>query len=98
MQEPKQNSGNSMVLVKEDFGGETYEYYSLGEYIVSAPGVCGGRPTFKHTRIEASGALNLLAAGYAIEKIADQYEVPPHAIEEAIRLAGIRLDGWLATA
>ena len=40
----------------------------------------------------------MLAAGYAIEKIADQYEVPPHAIEEAIRLAGIRLDAWLATS
>jgi len=33
-------------------GGEPYEYYPLGEYIVIAPGVCGGRPTFKGTRLD----------------------------------------------
>jgi hypothetical protein len=42
--------------------------------------------------------LNLLAAGYAIEHNADRYEVPPLAIEEAIGLAGLGLDTWLATA
>src|SRR5215510_566674 len=33
-------------------GGEAYEDYPLGQYIVAAPGVCGGRPTFKYTRID----------------------------------------------
>src|SRR5438046_9046139 len=30
-------------LVREMRGGEPYEYYPVGEYIVTAPGVCGGR-------------------------------------------------------
>ena len=33
-------------LVREMYGGEPYEYYPLGSYIVVAPRVCGGRPTF----------------------------------------------------
>jgi len=74
--------------VRELYGGEVYEYYPLGEYIVAAPLVCGGRPTFKYTRIEAAGALNLLAAGYTIEQIVQRFEVQKKAVEEAIRLAG----------
>ncbi len=81
-------------LVRELYGGEVYEYYPLGEYVVAAPSVCGGRPTFKYTRIEASGALNLAAAGYTIEQIAQRFEVPRQAVEEAIRLAGAQLNGW----
>jgi uncharacterized protein (DUF433 family) len=85
-------------LVQELHGGSIYEYYPLGEYIVSAPGVCGGRPTFKHTRVEAIGALNLLAAGYTIEQIAQRFDVPKMAVGEAIRLASIRLDDWKVVA
>jgi len=85
-------------LVQELCGGEVYEYHPLGEYIVAASGVCGGRPTFKYTRIEAAGALNLIAAGYTIEQVAQRFEVPQQAIEEAIRLAATRLDDWKAAA
>lgn len=31
-------------LVQEIYRGELCEYYPLGQYIVAAPGVCGGRP------------------------------------------------------
>jgi len=48
-------------LVREIVGGEPYEYYPVGRHIVIAPGVCGGRPTFKYTRIDVRHALNLLA-------------------------------------
>ena len=85
-------------LVQEQPGGTLYEYYPLAEYIVSAPGVCGGRPTFKHTRVEAIGALNLLAASYTIEQIARRFDVPKLAVGEAIRLASIRLDDWKVAA
>src|SRR5207247_6585588 len=44
-------------LVCEIVEGEPYEYYPLGQYIVIAPGVCGGRPTFKNTRIDVRHAL-----------------------------------------
>ena len=37
-------------LTTEIVGGESYEYYPLGKYIVATPGGCGGRPTFKYTR------------------------------------------------
>jgi uncharacterized protein (DUF433 family) len=83
---------NKKELVQEIYGGEVYEYHPLGEHVVAAPGVCGGRPTFKYTRIEAAGALDLLAAGYTVEQIAQRFEVPQQAIVEAIRLAGAHLE------
>jgi hypothetical protein len=39
-------------LITEIVSGEHYQYCSLGDYVVRAVGVCGGRPTFKYTRIE----------------------------------------------
>lgn len=47
--------------VTEIIGGEPYRYYPLGDHVVRAPGVCGGRPTFKYTRIEITEALPALA-------------------------------------
>ena len=84
--------------VKEFRGGEVYTYYPLGEYVVAAPGVCGGRPTFKGTRIEAAGALNLIAAGFSMEQIAQRFEVTQLAVAEAIHLAAERLDDWKIAA
>lgn len=81
-------------LVCEWYGSDRYEYYPLGDYVVMAPAVCGGRPTFKYTRIEANGALNLMAAGYTLEQIAQRFEVPPQAIAEALRLAALHLREW----
>jgi uncharacterized protein (DUF433 family) len=84
--------------VRECYGGEDYEYYPLGKHVVAAPGVCGGRPTFKYTRIEAASALRLVAAGHTIEAIARRFEVPPEAVEEAIRLAAAHLEAWTIPA
>ena len=77
-------------MVREGVGGEVYEFYPLGTYVVRAPGVCGGRPTFKYTRIEVAGVLALVAAGRTLEAIITDYDRPEltrPAIEEAIRLA-----------
>jgi uncharacterized protein (DUF433 family) len=77
-------------LVREIYGGEPYEYYPLGKYIVAAPGVCGGRPTFKYTRIEAVHALELIEAGWTIDAIAAEWwggVVSAKAIREVIKLA-----------
>jgi uncharacterized protein (DUF433 family) len=68
-------------------GGEPYEYYPVGRYIVVAPGVCGGRPTFKYTRIDVRHALGLLAAGRTIEQVARGYKIPVEAVQEALSLA-----------
>jgi uncharacterized protein (DUF433 family) len=79
-------------LVREMFGGEPYEYYRIGRYIVSAPGICGGRPTFKFTRIDVRHALALLTAGRSVEEVAAAYRVPIKAIHEALILASKALD------
>lgn len=77
-------------LVREIYNGESYEYYPLGKYVVSAPGVCGGRPTFKYTRLEVSMILSRLAAGKTIEQVVQDYSrshLAPEAVMEAIQLA-----------
>ena len=82
----------STKLVREIMGGESYEYYPLGQYIVAAPGVCGGRPTFKYTRIDVHHALGLLAVGRTVEQVAHSYDLPVEAVQEALRLAARVLD------
>jgi uncharacterized protein (DUF433 family) len=74
--------------IVETVGGEPYEYYPLGKYVVRAPGVCRGRPTFKYTRIEITGTLERLAAGENVEEIIAGYrgKVSRQAIMEALRL------------
>lgn len=78
-------------LVQEMYGGEAYEYYPLGQHVVVAPGVCGGRPTFKYTRLEVGVILTALAAGEKIDHIVQMYalsRLTPEAVQEAIQLAG----------
>jgi uncharacterized protein (DUF433 family) len=89
--ENQQTKGrNGTKLKQEMYGGELYEYYPLGKHIVAAPGVCGGRPTFKYTRLEASMILSLLATGDSISELVHAYSesnLTPEAVGEAIRLA-----------
>jgi len=69
------------------YGDVPYEYYPLGQYIVAAPGVWGGRPTFKYTRLEVAVVLNLLAAGWIPEHILREYaqsKLTPEAIAEVM--------------
>ena len=75
-------------LVTETVGNESYRYYPLGQYVARAPGVCGGRPTFKYTRIEITGTLDRLAAGETIDNIVAGYrgKVSREAVIEAIHL------------
>ncbi len=75
-------------LVTETRAGQPYQYYPLGKSIVRAIGVCGGRPTFKYTRIEIAGTLDRLAAGETIDELVAGYRgrVARGAIIEAIQL------------
>jgi len=79
-------------LVRELVGGEPYEYYPLGRHIVVAPGACGGRPTFKYTRIDVRHALSLLAAGRTAACVAQSYQLPVAAVREAVVLAAQAFD------
>ena len=60
-------------LITESLNGELYQYYPLGEHVVRAVGICGGRPTFKYTRIEITGTLDRLAAGESLDTIVEGY-------------------------
>jgi uncharacterized protein (DUF433 family) len=76
-------------VIREIVGGEVYEYVPLGKHIVSAKGVCGGRPTFKYTRVEVAVVLRLLAAGLSIDELVTNFggRISREAIEEAIKWA-----------
>lgn len=84
-------------LVTEMVGGEVYTYYPLGDHVVRAPGVCGGRPTFKYTRIEITGTLDRLATGEQIDEIVAGYRgrVTKEAVVEAIRVIGMQFVAML---
>lgn len=75
-------------MLTEVVGGEVYHYYPLRRYVVRAPGICGGRPTFKYTRIEITGTLERLAAGEPVSAIVDGYQgrVSLEAIQEASQI------------
>lgn len=87
-------------LVFEIVRGKPYEYFPLGEHIVVAPGICGGRPTFKYTRIEPHVILDLLASGESLEQLVKNFRgrVPRKAIEETLRLAAALLKREAETA
>jgi uncharacterized protein (DUF433 family) len=79
---------NEAHLVTELVSGEPYQYVPLGQYVVRAIGVCGGRPTFKYTRIEVTGTLERLASGESLEFVINGYRgrVSREAISEATEI------------
>ncbi len=83
-------------LITEVVNDESYQYYPLGEYVVRAVGICGGRPTFKYTRIEITGLLDRLAAGESLDVIIAGYRgrVSREAALEAIQIV---TQGFLKT-
>lgn len=77
-------------IEQEIVGGEAYRFYPLGKYVVAAPGICGGRPTFKYTRLEVSMILTRMAAGESLDALIAAYSqsrLSREAVQEAIRLA-----------
>lgn len=77
-------------LVREELpNGQVYEYIPLGKYVVSAPGICRGRPTFKYTRIEVAGVLGWLCAGNPVDQLIAGHRgrVSAEALHEAGALA-----------
>jgi uncharacterized protein (DUF433 family) len=80
---------HDIQLVREMRGGHPYEYYPVGDYIVAAPGVCGGRLTFKYTRLDARHLLAELNAGHAPGRVHEDYSgrVPLAGIEELLHLS-----------
>jgi len=79
----------TLDLVKETLAGHPYEYYPLGNHIVAAKGVCGGRPTVKYRRLDARHIVGRLKAGDTVRQIARNYKIPVAAVNEAIELASL---------
>ena len=75
-------------LVYEEVGGESYEYLPLGQYVVAARGVCGGRPTIKYHRLDARHIIGYLKSGETPEQLAADFKIPLEAVQETIELAG----------
>jgi uncharacterized protein (DUF433 family) len=84
------------ALITEVLNGERYQYYPLGEHVVRAVGICGGRPTFKYTRIEITGTFDRLATGESLDTIVAGYRgrVSREAVMEAVQIV---TDGFLKT-
>jgi uncharacterized protein (DUF433 family) len=67
------------------------------EHIVSTPGILGGKPCIKGTRISVELVLEFVANGAAIPQIVENY---PQLSEEAVRQAvlyaaySLRNDVW----
>ena len=61
----------------------------LGEYIVTDPDICHGKPTFKGTRIMVKHVLDMVAEGTAWDEIISEYDgaISREAITEAVRVA-----------
>ncbi len=68
--------------------------YSLGmggmeefKWIEINPEICGGKPVIKGTRIPVKIILELLANGWTIENIKEEYDLTEEQIKDAIRFA-----------
>ena len=78
-----------LELVEETLSGRPYTYYPLGEHIVAARGVCGGRPTIKYRRLDARHIMGRLGAGDTVRQVARNYRIPVAAVNETIELASV---------
>jgi uncharacterized protein (DUF433 family) len=89
MSRRKQTSAalKSQEMVREFFEDGVYEYYPLGEYVVAAPGVCGGRPTIKYRRLDARHIMGFLRMGDTPEEIAERHHIPVAAVHEVVKLS-----------
>ncbi len=73
----------------QELVSEIYEYYPLGKYVVAAPGVRGGRPTMKYTRMDARHVIGWLKIGRSREDLATAHDVSVAAIDEVVKLQAI---------
>lgn len=83
------NKAPKLEMMREELYGAPYEYSSLGKYVVAARGVCGGRPTIKHHRLDARHIIGCIKAGDTPQQIARNYKIPVAAVNEAIELASV---------
>jgi len=57
------------------------------KWLEVVPGKRGGRPTVRGTRVTVDDILDMLAAGWKPEEVAEELEIPLEAVYEALRYA-----------
>jgi len=57
------------------------------KWLEIAPGRRGGRPTVKGTRVSVDDVLEMLAAGWKPEEVAEELDIPLEAVYEALKYA-----------
>jgi len=58
------------------------------QWIVHHPGLLGGQPTIRNTRISVAQVLECLSVGMTPQEIADDYPgFPPECVPEALKFA-----------
>src|SRR3989338_5100218 len=69
--------------------GKLMKRLKLGEYIITDPDICHGKPTFKGTRIMVKQVLDMVAEGTTWDEIISEYDgaISREAIAEAVRVA-----------
>jgi uncharacterized protein (DUF433 family) len=71
------------------FGMEGMEEF---KWVEINPEICGGKPVIKGTRIPVKIILELLANGWTIEDIKEEYDLTEEQIKDAIRFASQMLE------
>ena len=66
---------------------EKYQRVEIGKYIVADPYICHGKPTFRGTRVMVHFVLRSFRRGETINRLALDYQIPPEAVVEGLRLA-----------
>ena len=57
------------------------------KWLEVVPGRRGGRPTVKGTRVSVDDVLDMLAAGWEPEEVAEEFDTPLEAVYEALKFA-----------
>ena len=65
-------------------------YLQIGHHLIAHPRICGGRLTFRGTRIKVADILEMLDSGMTPQQVAFNYPglVSVEAIQEAAMLVG----------
>ena len=65
-------------------------FLKIGQHLIAHPRICGGRLTFRGTRIKVADALEMLDSGMTPTQVASNYPglVSVEALEEAATLVG----------
>jgi len=66
----------------------------INQYIVADPDICGGKPTFRGTRVMVWQVLEMLAAGETVEQILEDFpSITREHIAAALRHAARLTEG-----